>query len=261
MHDKVNFQYKNSIYRSIVYDIDGLLIPFDSQWSKIGISVSGGADSALLAYLLCSLITEQHSNTEVYIISHVRMWKTRPWQRYNSIDVFNWLQNRFKNIKFTRHENFIPPDLEYGDQGATITDEYGNLKSGDQIIIRAHAEWICASEKLNAWYSAKSKNPSDNSVTKGMPDRFVSEPSIDKLLLNHREIYVSNPFLYTEKDWIVKQYIRNNILDLFNITRSCEGDFKDLNYANYVPDQFVPECGECFWCQERNWAWKKNNVR
>lgn len=260
MHDKVNFQYENSVYKSIVHEFDGLLIPFDFQWNKIAISVSGGADSALLTYLLCSLITEQKVNTEVHIISHVRMWKTRPWQRYNSIDVFSWFQDNFKNIKFFRHENFIPPDLEYGDKGPTILDEYKNLKSGDQIIVRAHAEWLCTVEKLNVWYSAKTKNPSDLSITKGMPDRFVSDPSIDKLLLNYKGIYVSNPFLYTEKDWIIKQYVKNNILDLFNKTRSCEGDFQDIDYTNYIPGQIVPECGECFWCQERNWARKKNNV-
>jgi hypothetical protein len=261
MHDDVNYQYKTSIYKSIVHEVDGLLIPFDKQWSKVGISVSGGADSALLSYLLCSLITRLNSDVEIHIISHIRMWKSRPWQRYNSIDVFNWLKNNFKNIKFIRHENFIPPELEYGNKGATIVNEHGTLKSGDQIIVKAHAEWLCTTEKLNVWYSAKSKNPSDKSITKAMPDRFVSKPEIDKLLLAYNGIYVANPFLYTEKDWIIKQYIKNNVLDLLRTTRSCEGDFEGLDYTNYIQDQIVPECGECFWCQERNWAWKKNNVK
>lgn len=51
-----------------------------------------------------------------------------------------------------------------------------------------------------------------------------------------------------------------NIADLLNITRSCEGNFDSLDYKNYIPNQPVPECGECFWCQERNWAKEKNNV-
>jgi len=30
------------------------MIHFDPNWKNIGVSVSGGADSALLAYLVCS---------------------------------------------------------------------------------------------------------------------------------------------------------------------------------------------------------------
>ena len=59
---------------------------------------------------------------------------------------------------------------------------------------------------------------------------------------------------------IIAQYVSHNILDLLNITRSCEGDFADIDYTTYTPNQIVPECGECFWCQERNWAKEKNNV-
>jgi hypothetical protein len=232
-------------------------IPFDSSWKNIGISLSGGADSALLAYLLCSKITTTH----VHILSHVRMWKTRPWQRYDSIGVYNWLVNRFPHISFTRHENFIPPELEYGDKGANIVDEYGNVRSGDQIIVRAHAEWVAHTCHFDAWYSAKTKNPSNTTITKGMPDRNLTDVTPSNLSFIYNGLLVCHPFLHTEKDYIIKQYVENNILDLLNITRSCEGDFANLNYTNYTPGQFVPICNECFWCQERSWAKEKNNVK
>lgn len=232
-------------------------IKLNTDWRNIGISLSGGADSALLAYLLCSRIT----NTNVHILSHVRMWKTRPWQRYNSIEVYNWLCNRFPHIKFERHENFIPPELEYGDKGANIRDEYGNIRSGDQIIVRSYAEWIAHTYNLDALYSAKTKNPSDPTITKGMPDRNITEFNESDLAFEHNGVLVCHPFLHTEKDYVIKQYVENHILDLFNITRSCEGEFAKLNCDTYTPGQFVPECNECFWCQERNWAKEKNNVR
>lgn len=261
MHETINEIYSNSEYKNIIHNIDGLGIPFDPVWKSIGISVSGGADSASLAYHLCTLIEKTSANTVVHIISHVRMWKTRPWQRYNSIDVFEWLINRFPKIKFIRHENFIPPDLEYGNKGPNIEDEYGNVKSGDQIIVRAHAEWIAFKEDLNAWFSAKSKNPSNVEMTKAMPDRYVKDPSIEKLILNHNGVLACHPYLFTEKDWIIKQYVDNDILSLLEITRSCEGEIKGIDYKTYTPGWPVPTCGECFWCQERNWAMEKNNVR
>ncbi len=232
------------------------MIHFNADWKNIGISLSGGADSALLAYLVCSQIKD----TKVHILSHVRMWKTRPWQRYDSIRVFEWLQKRFPNIEFVRHENFIPPYLEYGDKGAYIEDEYGQIRSGDQIIVRAHAEWIAVTHNLNAWYAGKTKNPSDPTITKGMPDRDIEVEDPNELVKDHQGVAVCHPFLYTEKDEIIAQYVSNNILDLLNITRSCEGDFADIDYTTYTPNQIVPECGECFWCQERNWAKEKNNV-
>ena len=232
------------------------MIHFNADWKNIGISLSGGADSALLAYLVCSQIKD----TKVHILSHVRMWKTRPWQRYDSIRVFEWLQQRFPNIEFVRHENFIPPDLEYGDKGAYIEDEYGQIRSGDQIIVRAHAEWIAVTHNLNAWYAGKTKNPSDPTITKGMPDRDIIVEDPNELVKDHKGVAVCHPFLYTEKDKIIAQYVSHNILNLLNITRSCEGDFADIDFTTYTPNQIVPECGECFWCQERNWAKEKNNV-
>ena len=118
---------------------------------------------------------------------------------------------RFPNIKFLRHENFIPPDLEYGSKGANIEDEYGQLRSGDQIAVRAHAEWIAATENLDVWYAAKSKNPSDPTITKGMPDRNITVEDPNELVKEHNGVTVCHPFLYTEKDWIVKQYIDNDV--------------------------------------------------
>lgn len=85
-------------------------IPFDNNWKRISISLSGGADSALLAYLLCQKITSQ----EVHIISHIRCWKTKPWQEYNALSVYQYLIDKFPQIKFFRHVNFVPPELEWG---------------------------------------------------------------------------------------------------------------------------------------------------
>ncbi len=233
------------------------MIYFNTDWKRIGISVSGGADSALLAYLICKNVS---TTAEIHILSHVRMWKTRPWQRNDSINVYNWLVERFPHITFHRHENFIPPDLEYGDKGPHIEDEYGQLRSGDQIIVRAHAEWIVHTHQLEAWYAGKTKNPSDPTITKGMPDRDIIIEDPNELVKEHNGVTVCHPFLYTEKDIVIAQYVKHDILDLLNITRSCEGDFANLDYTNYIPGQDVPECGECFWCQERNWAKEKNNV-
>ena len=227
----------------------------DPNWKRIGISLSGGADSALLAFLICSA-----SNAEIHITTQIRNWKTRPWQQQNSLDVYNWLVARFPKNRFYRYENFIPPELEWADKGPTIVDEYGKLKSGNQIILRAFNEYIIHHKKLDAWFAAVNKNP-DIPIEGALKDRDQGHiPPV----LEHMGIAICHPFVYTMKDWIIKQYYDHNILDLLALTRSCEGDrnlypevFGDLDYRTYTPGQPVPECKQCFWCKERQWALEK----
>jgi len=73
--------------------------------------------------------------------------------------------------------------------------------------------------------------------------------------------YNCNPFIFTDKEWIIKQYKDRNIIDLLNITRSCEGYIKDTNYINWNKNiEILEDCNNCFWCKERNWALKQNNL-
>ena len=235
-----------------LHDIDGVQIPVDKHWKSIAISLSGGADSALLAYLLCNLLP---NNFTVHIISHTRMWKTRPWQASDSLNVYNWLESQFPNIQFKRHTNFIAPDLEYGNIGPNLTDEYGKQVSGDNIQIRAYGEYICKSYNIDAYYNAVTRNPR-LAFFNGMQERDIEPNDNNKHLelMIHLGTLVSHPFRFIDKSWVIKQYKRLEIEDLLSITRSCEGEFKGLDYTTYKPGQFVPVCNECFWCKEREWA-------
>jgi hypothetical protein len=233
--------------------IDRVKLPMDINWKNIGISLSGGADSALLAYLVCSNL---HENCKVHISTQIRCWQTRPWQEHVSLAVFDWLVARFPNLEFHRHTNFVPPELEWGSKGPTI-DINGVLKSGDRIILKSFNEYLAHKIKLDAWFAGVTQNP-NVSMEHALSDR--NEPAIDEIV-THMGITVCHPFIKTRKDWIMKQYIQHELGELLNITRSCEGDnidypevFKGLDYKTYTPGQFVPTCGKCFWCQEREWG-------
>lgn len=236
--------------------IDELDIPFDSDWTSIAISVSGGADSALLAYLLCCMAP---TTTRIHIISHTRMWRTRPWQQYDSQNIYNYLIKKFKNLNFKRHTNFIAPELEYGNIGPILTDPYGKKVSGDNIEIRAFAEYVCFQEKTDAYYNAVTRNPRGIDLN-GMPERNVDPTPDNKrlLMVKHMDRWALHPFRFTEKSWVIRQYLRLGIADLLEITRSCEGEFENINYQTYRKGQDVPICGKCFWCKEREWAIEQN---
>lgn len=214
------------------------------NWKRIGISISGGADSALLAFLICS-----KTDADIHFTNQIRMWKTRPWQEPVADAVIDWFKNRFSN-NFYVHKNLIPPELEWGDKGPNIIDEYGKLKSGNQIILRSYNEYIANKYQLEALYGGVNKNPPID-IPNALEDR--NEGHILPHFV-HNGIDICHPFVYTTKDWIVKQYYNEDIIDLFNLTRSCEGEFEGLDYTTYTPGDNVPLCGNCFWCKERDWA-------
>jgi hypothetical protein len=240
------------------YNIDGVHIPFNPEWETIAISLSGGADSALLAYILCDIAEKEKRDITIHIISHTRMWKTRPWQQVDSLRVYQWLYDYFQCPTWYRHVNFIAPELEYGNIGPSLTDEYDKKVSGDNIQQRAYAEYICDKFNIDAYYNAVTRNPKHLT---GMTERDIesNENNQHLRLMKHMNIYAVHPFRFVQKDWVIKQYINYDIAkDLLLMTRSCEGEFSEINYKTYVMDQYVPECGECFWCKEREWAIEQN---
>ena len=233
--------------------IDNVSIPVDIKWKNIGISLSGGADSALLAYLICKNL---HDNCKVHISTQVRMWKSRPWQEHISAEVFDWFVGYFPDLEFERHVNFIPPELEEPNS-TMIKDAYGKMKPGNRIILRSFNEYLAHKVNLDAWYAAVTLNP-DVEFEGALVDR--QQPTIDTIM-EHMGVTVCHPFVASKKDWVIEQYIKNDIAELLNITRSCEGDndaypevFKGLDYTTYTPGQYVPTCKKCFWCQERQWG-------
>lgn len=229
-----------------------LNIPFDKTHRNVAISVSGGADSALLAYLVCS---QADMNTTIHIINNIRCWKTKPWQQDDFRRVFLRLKSKFPHLRFAQHTNFVPPELEWGSQGRTITDEYGKLVSGDTLELRAFAEYVCINNGCEAYYNGVTRNPKDVDF-QGMDTRDIekNESNLHLEEMVHMGVKVYHPFRFTSKDEIVRMYRELEIMDLFELTRSCEGEFKDIDYTTYKVGMYVPLCNECFWCKERAWA-------
>ncbi len=235
------------------HNIDGVEIPYDPEWKNVAISVSGGADSALLAYLVCNIAKD--NDTTIHIINHIRCWKTKPWQEYDADSVFQLLFQEFYHTTFKRHTNFIAPELEYGNIGPILTDEYGKNVSGDNIEQRAYAEYICSKHNIDAYYNAVTRNPRGVSLG-GMYERDIERNEDNQHLeyMIHLGKVASHPFRFVDKAWVIKQYKALGIYHWLDKTRSCEGTFPELDYTNYVKGQVVPTCGECFWCKEREWA-------
>jgi hypothetical protein len=270
----LNFTESNNLYKKIspelginLYKFDGLDIPFNPLWKKIGINLSGGADSACLMMLLGKIIVENNIDCEVHIITHHRCWNVRPWQSSIANNVFNKLEEKFPTIKFVKHKNYIPPELEWGVLGPITKDPFGRDRSGDQIIVASFNEYTMYNEQLDAMYNGTSRNPDVDFPHKMENREKPPEKGILKdLMFKKQKGHVFLPFKFVRKDWIVAQYYRHGMVDLYETTRSCEGNIghltsKDIipTLADYKPGMYVPICNECFWCLERSWAESKLN--
>lgn len=267
----MNFSISNNIYKDLdneleitLHDINGLAIPFSHTWRKIGINLSGGADSACLLMLLCKIITEQNYNCEVHVISHIRCWNTRPWQGPIAKAVYDKFVADYPSITFYRHTNYIPPEIEWGVLGPITHDKDGRPRSGDQIAVASFNQYMISVEKLNAVFNGTSANPSGTDWSGGMKDREkpAEQGVLKDLVMVKEKVCVCHPFRFVEKNWVVAQYHRQNKLDLYNLTRSCEGDIDHYqikeSVGSYDPTvhtvDSIPECGDCWWCKERQWA-------
>lgn len=262
--------YENHMQRTGLetHVVDDVVIPLNPNWKKIAINVSGGADSACLTSILANIIKEKNYDITIDIITHCRVWNLRPWAGPVAENVYNKLKDIWGDIIGERITNFIPTELEHGVIGFLPElglDEKGEAhKSGDQTIVQGFNDFLGATKNYDAIFNATTKNPS---TTEEIQDRMRNrDVDIDNTvianLVQPRNIgyWMITPLRLVEKDWIVKQYYDMNLLDLFETTRSCEGNQGGMDRLEgfdvhwYSPDKEVPECGECFWCKERDWA-------
>lgn len=268
----IDFSASNELYNSRdlalginLYKFDGLDIPFNPNWKNIGINLSGGADSSCLLMLLSKIILQTGSKCRVHVIQHHRCWTIRPWQGPIAQAVFEKFQELFPSIEYIRYKNFIPVSLEWGVLGPITKDAKGRDRSGDQIIVDEYNEYVMYNENLDAMYNGTSRNPDVDLPYKMMNrEKSAEEGELRDLMFKKRKGVVLLPFKFVRKDWIVAEFYRQGMEDLYNTTRSCEGNVGHATSVDtiptlesYRPGMYVPTCNECFWCLERSWAESK----
>lgn len=262
-----NYQSKSfiKVYEKIhnkkypeIQDINGLPFHFDPSFKRIGLSLSGGADSSLLFYILCKLIEETESNCKIMPITMVRFFDTKPWLKKPAKDVYAWMKERFPNIIEEHNWGFIPPDLEVVKLKNLQLPHLDMMLKTDLMFIDvlctiSYNEYLIKSEKLDYIYSGTTMNPPENfdHAPEFRNKHVVEKKGIDSVI-NGNAI---NPFTFITKDWIMAQYENYELYDLLKLTRSCEADTRVLGKMwLHIDDKQPPACGMCFFCKERQWG-------
>jgi 7-cyano-7-deazaguanine synthase in queuosine biosynthesis len=217
--------------------------PEGNKIHTIGVWLSGGADSALLCYLLAKKILQENLSLQIQPIT---VDYKRPF-RFIAGDVVAEIKKLLPaNDIFKEHLVYNPPSDTVWSQ-TELTDKFHQLN-----------EKHVRENKFQILYSGITTNPPVNVQEKFnwgiLPDVEVKRGSnVPKVKVRHivrqeddivYEFYEIKPFFDLTKQDIADLYLSSGIENtLFPITRSCE----DLTSTE-------GHCGKCWWCEERLWA-------
>lgn len=207
----------------------------------IALSMSGGADSSLLTYLVAKNIVETQSYTKILPFTRYRP--------YPEDAPMSWNVTRSKQIikKITEllgKDVFLEHYVEY-----PIVKSRTSLAEEQILVEQLHnkLEMIVEYHEYTSWkyYYGVTSNPSKEEM---IAHDFLLEYRMEDRDNKTRKKSSTRPFDLVDKKFIADIYKQENIIDtVFPLTYSCEGGPNlTNNYTNH--------CGECWWCKERQWA-------
>jgi 7-cyano-7-deazaguanine synthase in queuosine biosynthesis len=220
--------------------------PLGNEISTVGVWMSGGADSALLCYLLAKKIIQEKLPIQIQPIT---VDYKRPF-RFIAGDVRNKIEKLLSaETVFKEHLVYNPPNDTVWSR-EELANEFHKLN-----------EKHVRENKFQVLYSGITTNPpvgvqekfnwgvlSDVEAKRGhgvpkQKHRHVVTETADRIY----EFYELKPFFDLTKKDIAEIYCNLGILDeLLSVTRSCE----DLSTVE-------GHCGKCWWCEERQWAFER----
>ena len=225
---------------TVIKSIDCAGTNLDIYDGNIGIMVSGGVDSAILLYYLM-----KHSNETIHIYTLASNLK----YRRNAIIAPRVVEKCIEltgNINVVHHISYFP----------TLQD----LAGPGTLKFKAEWEEETLTRMISIGYGGVTMNPPDAIADSFAPelDRQLSRSDSGDNDLSHNDDKFYTPWANTNKKGIAKMYREENLMDsLFPITRSCEYD-PTCEYFDKIKDPQLGHCGECWWCKEREWAFKEN---
>ncbi len=212
----------------VIKSIDVSGVNLDIYEGPVGVSCSGGADSSILLYNLM-----KHCEDKIYIFSTGNNQRSR-----HNVEVATKVVERC--IQLTGNSN-IEHHISYCE-----------VQSSETLFpkLRPYID----NGVIKMLYTGITENPPTN-----ISDNFklkITEtkrnPGVIKPFIVNGVAYT--PWTNVDKRSIAKMYNEENLLeDLYSITRSCEYD-PTSDYFEKIEDPGLGHCGECWWCEERKWA-------
>lgn len=224
-----------------------------SEDSVIAISISGGADSAILFHIILPELEKRNLNWKIVTGAD----SARPWTGPAAKKIIKMVCDHYA-VKLPKHKVYGYDTTKISEADAqcqgigqcVIDNEFNYLISGttalpgpnfqeqipgwpierrDTVIFEEHDIYILPNNQVCNWSNIDAGSPSG------------------KKLLQYR------PLANVNKKWIAEEYkkliaqhpVYGDLL--FNTTISC------TSYAD-ATNNFEKPCTYCWWCQEKKWA-------
>lgn len=212
------------------------------KYKKICVNCSGGADSAILLYMVIDYVMKNNmTDTTVSVTSCSNAFKHR-WNGRKAANVINWILHK------TGFENFDMHYTYYRDKQYTpyFHDVEGSLFADKRIDIIISG---ITSNPLSECVVTDIDGKEVDLLETGLTDRTVEADVQTFFDEGDRAFYT--PFKPVDKKFISSMFRQYDVMDLFDITRSCE---TIPTTEHYDPNFENKPCGRCWWCLERKWA-------
>lgn len=223
----------------------GQTIDFDipTEYKKIAVNCSGGADSSILLYMVAKYLKDNNrTDTALSVLTCANDFKHR-WNARKAADVINYTIDKLEWNQFDMHYAYYRDrqDVTYFHQV-----EIGLFK--DQRVDLIVSGITSNPVEPGPIFVEDANNEQVDIVATGLPERNTGgvAPTFRK---NERGVWYT-PFENVDKRFVAAMYEQNDAMDLFPLTRSCEG----VPDGSYNPEFEKTPCGTCWWCLERKWA-------
>jgi len=233
---------------------------------QVIIKMSGGADSAILAYCLALYKKEERPDLKLYVVT-LNSVAPRNYHVKNAKRVMDKI-TELTGVEFERHytKDLVEPGF---DDTTLSTEEWRKAspytRTSAEMVKELKKEIQIDNDPKNRplHYSGITKNPptslsmfyEDWYASNGIKGNWITERDANTIREEGSEEnneYWRQPFTNIDKRAVYQLYAINNVVDdLFPLTRSCESDAKGQQILDGGPEE---HCGKCWWCLERQWA-------
>lgn len=190
----------------------------------ISLSMSGGADSTLLCYLIAKSIQEKNMNTTIWPYNGYDI--SLPHDSIKLIKIIEFINNKFPKVDLK-----YPISVVFDGKGKDIKNDY----------LRPLRDTLYKQGAFDIWMVGINQGPPIEIQKKEFPSfkRLTGYKLGEQLVAPE----LNAPFVNQDKRFIVQCYKDLGLLNLYHNTCSCtESD---------------PGCNECWFCYERAWAEKE----
>jgi hypothetical protein len=198
--------------------------PFQTPAKKVGIRLSGGADSAIIAYMLAIYKRDYRPDLLLRPVTCVNNFK--PYQEIFAKNVVKKI-TELTGVEFDEHYVGQVDGDHYVSQQSTFSNK------------------LYEERKLDIHFMGETMNPPMNveddwNFTGGGRDNSRNDPAPTFI-----PVCINKPIRNLNKQGVKELYDHFGVTDtLFPVTRSCE--IHTLDFTNH--------CGRCWFCLERHWG-------